>query len=76
MRTVVSTKGQIVLPAEFRREDGIRPGQQFSMERLEEGIYLLKKVAPVPNEGFVQWLQSCPESDWFRSIPSESTDSL
>ncbi len=76
MLTIVSTKGQIVLPAEFRREDRIRPGQQFSMERVEEGVYILKKIAPPPNEGFVQWLQSCPEPDWFQNIPSESTDSL
>jgi bifunctional DNA-binding transcriptional regulator/antitoxin component of YhaV-PrlF toxin-antitoxin module len=76
MLTVVSTKGQVVLPAEFGREDRIRPGQQFSMERLEEGVYVLKRITPPQNEGFVQWLQSCPESDWFQSIPSESTDSL
>jgi bifunctional DNA-binding transcriptional regulator/antitoxin component of YhaV-PrlF toxin-antitoxin module len=76
MLTVVSTKGQIVLPAEFRKEDRILPGQQFSMERLEAGVYVLKKIAPAPNEGFVRWLQSCPEPDWFQNIPSESTDSL
>ncbi len=76
MITVVSTKGQIVVPAEFRKADSIRPGQQFSMERVDDGVYLLKKIASPPNEGFVEWLQSCPESDWFHSIPSESTDSL
>lgn len=46
------------------------------MERVDDGVYLLKKIASPPNEGFVEWLQSCPESDWFHSIPSESTDSL
>ena len=37
MRTIVSTKGQIVLPAEIRREDDIRPGQEFEIERIDRG---------------------------------------
>lgn len=76
MITVVSTKGQIVLPAELRREDHIHSGQSFSVERLEEGVYVLRKIASSPNEGFVEWLQACPETDWFQSVPSDSTDSL
>jgi len=76
MLTVVSTKGRIVLPAEFRRVDRIGPGQQFSVERLEEGVYVLKKIDPAPNAGFVDWLRSCPESDWLHAVPSESTEAL
>jgi AbrB family looped-hinge helix DNA binding protein len=37
MITVVSTKGQIVLPAEIRHMDGIEPGQEFEIERIERG---------------------------------------
>ena len=37
MRTTVSSKGQIVLPAEIRRRDRIRPGQEFNVERLDCG---------------------------------------
>ena len=40
MNTVISTKGQIVLPAEIRREDDIRPGQQFEIERIDCGEYV------------------------------------
>ena len=32
MRTTVSTKGQIILPAEIRREDDIKSGQEFEIE--------------------------------------------
>ena len=46
MRTVISSKGQIVLPAELRRQDRIRPGEQFDVERLDRGQYLLKKLPP------------------------------
>jgi len=76
MQTVVSSKGQLVLPAEIRRADHIEPGQRFEVERKDAGIYLLTRVAPKPNAGFVDWLRSCPETDWFQSIPSESTDTL
>jgi AbrB family looped-hinge helix DNA binding protein len=76
MRTTVSSKGQIVLPSELREQDRIRPGQQFSIERIEPGEYLLKKMAVPQNSGLVDWLLSCPEKDWFQPIPSESTDTL
>jgi bifunctional DNA-binding transcriptional regulator/antitoxin component of YhaV-PrlF toxin-antitoxin module len=31
MKTIVSSKGQIVLPAEFRRMDRVEPGQEFDV---------------------------------------------
>lgn len=76
MRTTVSTKGQIVLPTELRREDDIRPGQQFEVERIDRGEYRLVRCAAAPNEGLVDWLLECPEKDFFVAVESESTDSL
>jgi AbrB family looped-hinge helix DNA binding protein len=76
MTTCISSKGQLVLPAEIRRQDGIEPGQEFQIERLDRGEYRLVRVTPSPNEGLVDWLLSCPEKDWFQPVPSESTDSL
>lgn len=76
MKTKVSTKGQIVLPAEIRRRDGIRAGEEFEVERLDAGEYRLVRVAPVPNEGLVDWLLACPEKGYFVPIESESTDTL
>lgn len=76
MNTKLSSKGQIVLPAELREQDHILPGQQFEIERLEAGQYLLKKANPPSNAGLVDWLLACPEKDWFVPVPSESTDSL
>lgn len=37
----VSSKGQIVLPAEFRARDRIDPGQKFDIQRIEAGEYRL-----------------------------------
>jgi AbrB family looped-hinge helix DNA binding protein len=76
MKTVVSSKGQIVLPAPLRREDGIEAGQAFEVERIDRGTYRLSRVEPPPNEGLVKWLLDCPEKGYFVAIESESTNSL
>jgi AbrB family looped-hinge helix DNA binding protein len=76
MKTTVSSKGQIVLPAELRARDAIHPGEQFEVERVEAGRYLLKKLPSAGSLGVLAWLQACPEKDWFQPVPSESTDNL
>ena len=75
VKTVVSSKGQIVLPAELRERDRIVAGQQFEVERLDEGRYLLTRRAP-HNAGLVDWLLECPTKGWFTAIDSGSTDEL
>jgi AbrB family looped-hinge helix DNA binding protein len=75
MRTVISSKGQVVLPAEFRELDRIEPGQEFDIERLEPGEYRLVLRAP-QNEGVIDWLLACPQKGFFTPIESESTDTL
>jgi AbrB family looped-hinge helix DNA binding protein len=72
----MSTKGQLVLPAQLREEDDLRPGEEFEVERLGPDEYRLVRVTPPPNRGVVDWLRGCPEPDWFVEIESESTDSL
>ena len=76
MTTLVSTKGQITLPAEIRQRDGIEPGQEFEVERIDRGEYRLTRRQPRPNEGLVDWLLACPEKGFFVPIESESTDTL
>jgi AbrB family looped-hinge helix DNA binding protein len=76
VRTTVSSKGQIVLPAELRSQDGIEAGQEFEVERVDRGEYRLVRIQGRPNEGVVDWLLDCPEKGYFVPIESESTDSL
>ena len=76
MRTTVSSKGQIVLPAELRLKDRVEPGQEFDIERLDRGDYRLVRRPPGPNEGAIDWLLACPQKGFFVSIDSESTDAL
>ena len=76
MKTTVSSKGQIVLPAALREQDQIEPGEEFTVERIDRGEYRLVRRTPLPNEGVVEWLLACPEKGFFVPIESESTDVL
>ena len=72
----MSSKGQIVLPAEVRRQDNVEAGQEFEVERLDRGEYRLVRRESRPNVGVVDWLLSCPDKGFFIPVESESTDSL
>ena len=76
MKTTVSSKGQIVLPAELRQQDDIAAGQEFEIERIDRGEYRLVRRKVQSSEGAVDWLLSCPEKGFFVAIESDSTDSL
>lgn len=76
MKTTVSSKGQIVLPAEIRRQDDIEAGEEFEIERLDRGEYRLVRRTMRPNAGVVDWLLACPAKSYFVPIESESTDTL
>jgi bifunctional DNA-binding transcriptional regulator/antitoxin component of YhaV-PrlF toxin-antitoxin module len=71
----MSSKGQIVLPAELRQLDRIEPGQEFEIERLGPGEYRIVRRVP-ENAGVVNWLLDCPVKGFFVPIESESTDTL
>lgn len=76
MKTTVSSKGQIVLPAEIRRRDRIKAGEEFEVERVDRGEYRLIRRGSRPNAGLIDWLLACPEKGFFVPIESESTDTL
>jgi AbrB family looped-hinge helix DNA binding protein len=77
MRTTVLKKGQIILPAEIRRENDIKSGQEFEIERIDRGEYLLKRMTKPRNKGRVKLLLSCPVKDWFQPLErTETTDDI
>lgn len=76
MKVTISSKGQLVIPAEIREQDRIQAGQQFSIERVDSGHYTIKRLELPEKSGLVAWLRECPEDGWFEPLPSESTDSL
>lgn len=54
MKTVVSAKGQIVIPADIRQQDEIEPGQELEIQRVGRGEYLLRSLSPPLNPGLVR----------------------
>jgi AbrB family looped-hinge helix DNA binding protein len=76
MKTTVSSKGQIVLPADIRRMDHTEPGQEFDVERLDRGDYRLVRRAGSRNGGAIDWLLACPRKGLFVPVDSESTDEI
>jgi AbrB family looped-hinge helix DNA binding protein len=74
MTTTVSSKGQIVLPAEIRQQDGVKPGQTFEVERIDCGDYRLKRKQRRRNEGLVKLLLACPVKGWFK--PMDRTETI
>lgn len=77
MKAVVSRKGQLVIPAGFRQREGIEPGEQFEIVRVNPDEYRLsRKNGKKRAAGIVDWLLACPEKGYFVPIESESTDAL
>ena len=77
MITTISSKGQIVLPAEIRKQDGVRPGQEFEVERIECGEYRLVRKTRPRNRGLVKMLLACPVKGWFTPVDRrETTDDI
>jgi AbrB family looped-hinge helix DNA binding protein len=68
MKTTISAKGQIVLPAALRKKDGIKPGDEFTVERIARGAYRLVHRTRATNEGVIDWLLACPEKGFFVPI--------
>jgi len=77
MITTISSKGQVVLPAEIRHRDNIKAGEEFEVERIDRGEYLLRRKARLRNEGLLDLLLTCPTKDWFEALERrESTDDV
>lgn len=69
LKMKVCSKGQIALPAELRKMDGIEPGREFGIKRLI-------RRGDQANDGVIEWLLACPWKGFFVPIESESTDAL
>ena len=66
MTTILSAKGMIEIPEEFRTADALKPGQRCDIERLGHREYRVRVAdEPQPNQSWVEWLLACPEKGWF-----------
>jgi AbrB family looped-hinge helix DNA binding protein len=60
MTTVLSKKGQIVLPSAVREQLHLEPGQDFEVFIDDEDTILLRRISRRPNEGLIDHLLACP----------------
>ncbi|MBL9204944.1 MAG: AbrB/MazE/SpoVT family DNA-binding domain-containing protein [Opitutaceae bacterium] len=73
MTTVLSQKGQLVLPALVRERLNLAPGDDFEVTIEDEDTLSLRRVTRPANRGLVDLLLGCPGS--FTVPPRERDDS-
>ncbi len=71
MTTVLSQKGQIVLPSSVREQLHLEPGQDFEIFIDDEDTITLRRVSRPPNRGLVDHLLACP---YPFEVPSRAKD--
>ena len=73
MTTVLSQKGQLVLPVPVRQRLHLSPGDDFEVAIEDEDTITLRRVSHPANRGLVDLLLACPSS--FVIPPREADDS-
>ena len=71
MTTVLSRKGQIVLPVPVRQQLGLSPGDDFEVAVEDEDTITLRRISQPANRGLVDWLLACPAPF---EVPARETD--
>lgn len=73
----ITRRGTVTLPAKLREHLGIKVGDQFEVERIDRGEYLLRRKTASRNEGLVNLLLACPAKGWFKPLDrAESTEDI
>ena len=73
MTTVLSKKGQIVLPSSVREQLHLEAGQDFEVFVDDEDTITLRRITHPANHGLVDLLLACPSP--FEIPPREKDDS-
>jgi AbrB family looped-hinge helix DNA binding protein len=74
MTTVLSQKGQLVLPVPVREQLHLSPGDDFEVAIEDEDTITLRRISTPANHGLVDLLLACPAP--FEIPPRERDDSL
>jgi AbrB family looped-hinge helix DNA binding protein len=69
--TILSQKGQIVLPRAIRTQLQLVPGDDFEVIVEDDETITLRRIPRPANRGLVDHLASCPEPF---EIPTRETD--
>lgn len=60
MTTVLSQKGQIVIPGPIRERLDLEPGDDFEIITEGDDLIILRRITRRSNEGLVDQLLACP----------------
>ena len=71
MTTMLTSKGQIMIPSKLRKQKKLRAGDELEVLTDEDdpNIILLRRVPKVKETNWVDVLLACPEKGWFRRMP-------
>ncbi|MCW1925505.1 AbrB/MazE/SpoVT family DNA-binding domain-containing protein [Luteolibacter arcticus] len=73
MTTVLSQKGQIVLPGVVRQQLQLQPGDDFEITIEDGDTITLRRISHPANRGLVDLILSCPGT--FEIAPRDADDS-
>ena len=71
MTTVLSQKGQLVLPGPIRQQLQLQAGDDFEVTIEDDDTITLRRISQPPNRGLVDLLLACPGPF---EIPERETD--
>jgi AbrB family looped-hinge helix DNA binding protein len=71
MTTVLSQKGQIVLPGAIRERLQLQAGDDFEVTVEDDDTITLRRISHPANRGLVDLMMACPDSF---EIPSREKD--
>ena len=74
--TVLSQKGQIVLPVPVRQQLGLSAGDDFEVVIEDEDTITLRRVSQPANRGLVDLLLACPAPFEVPARESDDTAAL
>ena len=60
MTTVLSKKGQIVIPGPIRERLSLEAGDDFEIMTDGDESIILRKISRRPNQGLIEHLLACP----------------
>ena len=72
MTTVLSQKGQVVLPGPVRKKMHLHAGDDFEVSVEDEDTITLRRVTQPANRGLVDLLLACPSA--FEIPPRDADD--
>lgn len=72
MTTVLSQKGQIVLPVPVREQLHLVPGDDFEIANEDDETITLRRITTPANRGLVDLLLECPAP--FEILPRDGDD--